>query len=196
MIADAVEHHLTGHWTRLCQRLALALGSAVEVRSPYVFVGWCRFWYFALFDVFGELREGAIKSLLVRVVVVPLLGGLGPELRIIIFGLVDLSLILEGDMVRSEQILRLVVSEERLQYFGLVHQSLIAFELLLIVIWGSLVLVSPEEVISVGVSKALFHVVSGHILHASLDIPILISGVVSLIIELLHVLELRVFSTL
>lgn len=196
MIADAVEHHLTGHWTRLCQCLALALGSAVEVRSPYVFVSGCRFWYFALFDVFGELCEGAIKSLLVRVVVVPLLGGLGPELGIIIFGQVGLSLILEGDMVRSEQILRLVVSEERLQYFGLVHQSLIAFELLLIVIRSSLVFVSPEEVISVGVSKALFHVVSGHILHASLDIPILISGVVCLIIELLHMLELRVFSTL
>lgn len=196
MIADAVEHHLAGYWARLGQRLAMALGSAVEVRPPNVFMSWRRLWSFALFDVFRELCEGAIKSLFVRVVVVPLLTGLGPELSIIIFGKISLSLILEGDMVRSEQILRLVMSEERLQYFGLVHQSLIAFELLLVVIRGSLVLIGPEEVISIGVPKAFFHVVSGHILHASFDIAIFISGVVCLIIELFHVLELRVFSTL
>ena len=195
MIADAVEHHLAGHWTRLRQRLAVALGSAVEVRPPNIFVRQRWLWLFALFDVFGKLCESAIKSLLVRVVVVPLLRGLGPELRIIIFRLIRLSLIMEGEMVRSEQMLRLVVSEERLQYLGLVNQSFIALAFLLIVIGTPLVLISPEEVIGVGAPKAFPHVVCGHILQAGLHIAIFVSGVVRLILELFHMLELRVFST-
>lgn len=196
MIADAVQHHLARHWARLCQRLAVALGSTVKIGPPHVLVrrSWLRL--LAQLDMFGELSKSAVESFLVRIVVVPLLRGLGPELRIVVLGLIGLSLIVESHVVRSEQILWLVVAEEGLQYLGLVHQSLVALYFLLIVIRSSLVLVRSEEMISIGIAKAFLHVICCNILHPSPHIAVLISSVVGLIVKLLHMLELRVFSTL
>lgn len=57
---------------------------------------------FALFDVLGELGEGAIEALLVGIVVVPLLSGFGAVLRVVVLGLVWLALLMEGLVVWCE----------------------------------------------------------------------------------------------
>jgi hypothetical protein len=69
-------------------------------------------------------------------------------------------------------------------------------QLLLIVVRSSLVLVGTEEMVSIGITEALLHIVGGDILQACFNIAVLISSLIGLVFKLLHMLKLGVLAEL
>lgn len=155
---------------------------------------WGRLDLFSLFDVLGELSECSIEALLIRVVIVPFLGGLGPILGVIIFGQVWIWLMVEGLIVGRECSLWGIQAIEGLQDLGLMNHPLIRLQILLIVIGCCFVFIGTEEMVSIGIAEALLHIVGGDILKTSFNFAILISGLISLVFELLHMLKLGMLA--
>lgn len=78
------------------------------------------FQFFAQLDVLGELTESTIEALLVGVVVVPFVGGLGAELRVVVLGLVGLANLFERLVIGSESSVGVVEAVEWLGDLGFV----------------------------------------------------------------------------
>lgn len=122
------------------------------------------------------------------------MGSLGSILGIIILWLVGFSLKMEILVSWSKKWLWSIQAQERLQYFSLMHHFFIRLDLFLVIVGSSFILVRSKKMISIGISISFLHIIRCDVLHPCLYKPILISGIVNLIVELFHVLKLRMLA--
>ena len=147
--------------------------------------------FLSLFNVLGKLGEGTVMTFFVVIGGIPLHVGLASEAALVDFGrVVGLALEMVGGVVRGECLGRIIVSVEGLEDLGLVVHLVLPLNVPLIIVGIALVLRAAEEMANSGVAEAPLHIIGGDILQAYFDITLLISGIIFLVFELLHVLEL------
>jgi ribose/xylose/arabinose/galactoside ABC-type transport system permease subunit len=100
----------------------------------------------------------------------------------------------EGLIVGGKVGVGSIQAEKRFEDLGLMDHFLVGFEIFLVVVGSSLVLVGAEEMVSVGIAVAFLHVVSGNVLQTCPHVSILVSTLIGLIVELFHMLKLRVMA--
>lgn len=101
-------------------------------------------WFLSFFDILREFRKRAIESLFVGVIIGPFVSSLTTILSVIVFGLVGLTLTIEGLIVWGESALRMCSAIEGSNYFGLVSHFFIFFLISHVIIRGPFVFIAAK----------------------------------------------------